>query len=315
MSKLHRIAMSILAALLIIACQNNSVQQAPKSQSLADCRTVQHSLGNICVPTNPQRLVSLDDTTLADALVLGVPSVGASLIEGRLVADYLASRSSQTKLLGKSEQPNLEKMLRIKPDLIIGIELFNEPIFKQLSQIAPTALGEWNGLPTWREHFNFVANVLDKEDEAKQVWKGYEQRIDKIKAALGNQLQDVEVSVIYAYDDTITIDAENSFAGSILADIGIRRPKAQAAVEDGIIILSEERIPEIDADIMFVSVYDTESEQILEDWQQKPLWNQLKAVQTGQVHIVDANIWRAGDPIAADLVIDDLSKYLVTAKP
>lgn len=307
--------MSILAALLIIACQSNSVQQSPNSQSLTDCRTIQHALGEACVPTAPQRLVSLDDTTLADALALGVPSVGASLIEGRLVADYLASRSSQMILLGKSEQPNLEKMLRIKPDLIIGIDLFSKPIFKQLSQIAPTALGNWNGLPTWREHFNFVANVLDKEDEARQVWDSYEQRINKIRAALGNQLQDVEISIIYTYDDTITIDAENSFAGSILADIGIRRPKAQAAVEDGIIILSEERIPEIDADIIFVSVYDTESEQILEDWQQKPLWNQLKAVQAGQVHIVDANIWRAGDPMAADLVIDDLFKYLLKAKP
>lgn len=307
--------MSILAALLIIACQSNSVQQSPNSQSLTDCRTVQHALGEACVPTAPQRLVSLDDTTLADALALGVPSVGASLIEGRLVADYLASRSSQTELLGKSEQPNLEKMLQIKPDLIVGIDLFSKPIFKQLSQIAPTALGRWNGYPTWHEHFNFVANVLDKEDEAKQVWEAYKQKIDKIRAALGNQLQDVEVSVIYAYDDTITIDAENSFAGSILADIGIHQPKAQAAVEDGIIVLSEELIPKIDADIVFVSIYDTESEQILEDWQQKPLWNQLRAVQTGQVYVVDANIWRAGDPIAADLVTDDLFKYLVKEKP
>ena len=97
-----------------------------------------------------------------------------------------------------------------------------------------------------------------------------------------------------------------------MKDVGIRRPKSHAAVDDGLIILSEERIPDIDADILFLSVYnDEESAQILANLQQKPLWNQLKVVQNKQVYIVNHNIWRGGDPIAANLVIDDLYKYLV----
>jgi iron complex transport system substrate-binding protein len=310
MPELRPFVISILAALLIIACQSNSVQRAPNLPSLVDCRIIQHAFGKACVPTVPKRLVSLDDTTLADALALKVPSVGASLIEGQL-PDYLASSSSKMTLLGKSGQPNLEKILRIKPDLIIGIELFGEPIFKELSQIAPTALGNWNGFPTWREYFDFIASTLNKKDKAKQTWDSYEQKIDEIKAALGNQLQEFEVSVVYACCGTITIDTENSFAGSILADIGIRRPKGHSVVEDGTIILSEERISEIDADILFVSVYDAESEKILADWRQKPLWNHLKAVQKGQVYVVNYDIWRGGNPIAANLLISDLFKYLV----
>ncbi|MEM8832349.1 MAG: hypothetical protein AAGE96_23865 [Cyanobacteria bacterium P01_G01_bin.19] len=59
-------------------------------------------------------------------------------------------------------------------------------------------------------------------------------------------------------------------------------------------------------------VYDTaKSESVLAEWQQKPLWQQLKAVREGQVYIVDANIWEGGNPIAANLVLDDLYKYLV----
>lgn len=313
MPRLRPFIMSILAALLIVACQGNSVRQAPNSQSLAECRTIQHALGEVCVPTDPKHLVSLDDTTLADALALKVPSIGASLIDGQ-IPGYLANRGSQTMLLGKSEQPNLEKILQLNPDLIIGIEFFGKPIFKQLSQIAPTALGNWNGFPTWREYFNFVAHVLGKEDEAKQVWNSYERKIGEIKTDLENQLQDVEVSLVYACCGTLTIDAENSFAGSILADIGVRRPKSQAAVDDGIIILSEERIPEIDADILFISVFDEESEQVLANWQKQPLWNQLKAVRNKQVYLVNYDIWRGGNPIAADLVVDDLLKYLVRVK-
>lgn len=312
-SRLKRFVVALITVLLIVACQGDAARQAPNSPNLTNCRVIQHALGQTCIPSSPLRLVSLDDITLADALALGVSSVGASLLDGQL-PDYLANDSNPIARLGKSEQPNLEKMLQLSPDLIIGNKPFGEPIFEQLSQIAPTALGYWDGFPSWREHFDFVANVLDKTAEAKQVWDRYERRVAEIKAALGNRLQDLEVSVAYACCGTMTIDAENSFPGSILADIGIHRPEGHAAVDRGIIILSEERIPDLDADVLFVSADDEDSEQLLANWRQKPLWEKLKAAQKEQVYVVRNNIWRGGNPIAANLVIDDLFKYLVEEK-
>ena len=235
MFRLRPFVVAVLMALLIVACQTGSVQQPQDPQGLADCRTIQHALGEVCVPRTPSRLVSLDDATLADALALDVRPVGISLIAQ--VPSYLID-VSDISLLGKSEQPNLERMIQLNPDLIVGIELFGKTVFDQLSQIAPTALGEWNGFPSWPEHFDFVARVLGKEDKAQQVWSDYAQRVDEIKAALGKQT--IEVSLAYACCGTISIDAENSFAGSILNDIGLARPKGHDAIDGGIIILSEE---------------------------------------------------------------------------
>lgn len=300
----------VLATLLIVACQNNAVRQSP-TQSLTDCRTVQHVSGQVCVPKTPQRLVSLDNVTLADALTVGVSSVGVSLY-GNNLPKYLNKNIGNIELVGKSEQPNLEKIYQLNPDIIVGQELYGESIFSQLSQIAPTAVGKWSGYPNWREYFNFVARVLGKEAEAKVVWQNYQQRIEEIKAALGDRLQDMEVSFAYACCGTISIDTENSFSGSIMADIGIRRPQSQTAIDDGLIILSKERISDLDADVLFLSVYnDEESEQVLANWQQNPLWNQLEVVQNKQVYLVNYDIWRGGNPIAANLIIDDLYKYLV----
>ncbi|MDJ0596406.1 MAG: hypothetical protein QNJ72_41600 [Pleurocapsa sp. MO_226.B13] len=77
-------------------------------------------------------------------------------------------------------------------------------------------------------------------------------------------------------------------------------------------ILSEERLSVLDTDILFLTADDDEkSQKELADWQQKPLWNQLKVVQNKQVYLVNYEIWRGGNPIAANLVIDDLYKYLV----
>ena len=307
--KLKPFAIALLSTIVIVACQNQAIRQQTDSQ-LADCRTVQHVLGEVCVPETPQRLVSLDNVTLADALTIGVSSVGVSLYGDR-IPDYLNKNIGQIELLGRSEQPNLEKIYQLNPDLIVGQESYGESIFSQLSQIAPTAVGKWNGYPSWREYFNFMARVLNKENEAKVVWQNYDRRIKKLKTALGDRLDNTEVSLAYVCCGGISIDTANSFSGSILADLSIRRSKSQAAVDGGIFLLSEERILDLDADILFLSVYDEESEQVLANWQQKPLWNQLKVVQNKQVYLVNYDIWRGGNPIAANLVIDDLYKYLV----
>ena len=66
----------------------------------------------------------------------------------------------------------------------------------------------------------------------------------------------------------------------------------------------------MDANVLFISVYDPDSEKVLADWKQNPLWNQLKAVQNNQVYVVDANIWRGGNPIAANLMLDELLQIL-----
>lgn len=242
-------------------------------------------------------------------LALDVTPIGTAMYDV-MSLDYLSSYSSQPQLLGRSEQPNIEGIFSLKPDLIVGDEFTGEAIFDKLSQIAPTALGPWEGYSSWREYFDFVARTLGKEDKAEAVWAGYEQHISEIKKSLDAQLKDPKVTAIYAYGDGMTIDAENSFVGSIFTDLGLRQPD-YATTEDGTISLSEELIPTIDADFLFVSVYNLESEKILAEWEQKPLWNQLQAVQAGQVYVVDANVWRGGNPIAADLVLDDLFTYLV----
>lgn len=310
--ELKSVLIGLLATVLVVACQNNTVRQPTNSQ-LADCRTVQHALGEVCVPQTPQSLVVLDEITLADTLALGSLSVGAAIPNGTQI-NYLMKymeNYDQVELVGQSTQPSLEKILRLKPDLIMGIKFFGEPIFSQLSQIAPTAVGEWVGLASWREYFNFVARVLDKEAKAQQVWDSYYQRIAEIKIALGDKLQDLKVSTAYVYAGGIGISTTTSFIGSILADLGISQPTYAAVPGNGIITLSEEAIPDLDADILFVSVYDTESEETLADWQRKPLWQQLKAARKGRVYVVNANIWEGGNIIAANLVLDDLDKYLV----
>jgi iron complex transport system substrate-binding protein len=272
---------------------------------------VQHALGETCVPNQPQRVVTLDVPSLGNALTLGIKPL-ASIVYFDTPPPYLAKHLEAIENLGKEEQPNIEKILALKPDLIIGIKYSTEPIYSQLSQIAPTVVDNWEGYPSWRDHFNFVAQVLGKTEEAKLVWAKYDQRIASLKTLLANRLQDLEVSFVHICCGTIDIDLKNSFNGSILADVGIRRPPAQAApIEGGITLLSEERLMDIDGDILFVAVDNEEANQKLAELKRNPLWETLRAVQQNRVYFVNYPTWRGGNPLAADAVIDDLFRYLV----
>lgn len=307
------ICLGLLMSLFVGACQRNL---SDDGAATADCRMIQHTLGETCVPVNPERLVVLGSPTMVNAITLGLTPVGA-IRYYEDVPQYLQGKIEDIELVGDDDQPNLEKILSLRPDLIIAMNDWSLP-YGQMSQIAPTVVDDWQGYASWKEHFNFVAEVLGKTIEAQQAWASYEQRVQELRAALGDRYQDAEISVFRVCCNVLASDVKNSFSGIILNDVGLRRPPGQNKAEGGgLVIFPEELMTEsIDGDIMFAIVdTDADSQEIFEQVQQEPLWQKLVAVKKDQVYVVETLSWRGGNLLAADVVIDDLFKYLVEEQP
>ncbi|WP_242059172.1 iron-siderophore ABC transporter substrate-binding protein [Nostoc foliaceum] len=302
----------ILMVVSITACSSYPAHHS-KSQlanSLeTSCRMIQHTMGDTCVPNNPQHLITISRFTLANALVLGIKPIAST--SDYEYPSYLRNKIEGIDEIGEMYEPDLEKILLLKPDLILGWEIARK-IYPLLSQIIPTALGKWEGgTRSWREHFNFVAEALGKQEAAQQAWNRYYQRIQKLKIAVSDQYKDKEISIIGVYGGMrIYSDTQDSFAGSILNDIGLHRVRNSNSP----LPISEEKLEEVDGDIIFVMIFQEkgeESRKAFEKLQQKPLWQTLRAVEKGQVYLVDREAWIGSNLIAADAVIDDLYKYLV----
>ncbi|MUL35141.1 ABC transporter substrate-binding protein [Gloeocapsopsis sp. AAB1 = 1H9] len=274
-------------------------------------------MGETCVPKNPERIATIAPVTLGNALTLGVKPIATGVIDVQNpFPEYLKDKIEGIEVLGSQFEPNLERILVLKPDLILAWENV-QAIYPLLSQISPTVIVPWNGQAAWQEQFEFVAKALGKEEEAQQAWKHYYQRIDELKVALGSRYQDKEISIIgpsipWGY----FILAKNSFVGSILNDLGLQRPKLQDVnTSTGYITLrSEENLEMMDGDILFVATHENEQREAFEKVLQKPLGKRLKAVQQGHVYFVDSPLtWNGSNLLAADAVIDDLYEYLVNA--
>lgn len=146
-------------------------------------------MGETCISKNLMRVVTLSAESLSHALVLGIKPVGSATSFGTTFATYLQGKTEGMKTVGTDEQPSIEAIALLKPDLIIGVKSPHEAIYPLLSKIAPTALYDWQSDETWRDQFGFVTEVLGKQAAAQHAWNHYYQRIEEIKIVLGNAYQ------------------------------------------------------------------------------------------------------------------------------
>ncbi|MEM8529505.1 MAG: iron-siderophore ABC transporter substrate-binding protein [Chloroflexota bacterium] len=272
-----------------------------------DMRIVTHAMGMTEVSTNPKRVVVLDTGELDNALALGITPVGAPLTDVRDYQAYLSADFDSISDIGTISEPDLETILQLQPDLILGSKQRYEEIYDLLSEIAPTVFTESLRVP-WQKTFVVHAEALGKNDVAQQILADYDERITQFQQMMGDQLNDITVSVVRFRPGQVRIYLKNSFSGYVLQDVGLTRPSTQD-IDEFATEISLEQIADLDADVMFFTSRNPE-ENDLAAFQNSPLWQTLSAVQQEQVYEVDDNYWMSGLGVqAANRILDDLFVY------
>lgn len=302
---------------LVMACQRSSQPET----LVTDCTVVEHVAGTACIPEEIQRLVTLDGAMFEYAIAANLDPIAT------VSADFQAQLPplmTDAQNIGKGGEPNLEAILSLKPDLIVGLD-FHEGIYPQLSQMAPTLLVPFEHSGQWKEVFLETGAALNQQEAALSELEAYKVRTADFQAQMGERLNDFQVSVIRLYPDTINLYLKDSFCGTILQDAGLARPlsqdigAAEAEQRFGNPIqtsISRELLAQADGDAIFIWTGENtaegnqEAQQRLQDLQQDPLWGQLKAVKAGRVYQVPS-YWIGSGPIAANAILDDLFRYLV----
>jgi len=315
-----------LVLCLVVACNSgsSSVNTLDSQLQSSNCQVIEHAMGKSCVPLNPQRVITIDSFSLENVLALGTKPVGVTVSSDWLEdRDYVRNRllDSDIEVLGDFYQPSLEKILAIKPDLILGLTE-DEKIYPQLTQIAPTIFFDLKSSGQWKDILMHNANLLGKVDVANQIMADYNARLDdfKIQMSIGNKVSQensfhqMTVSVIRVTDSGVVPYLSNVFCSNILRDAGLNLiPEPENY--DGWLI-SKERLSELDADVIFVWSYgylpatSQEAQSVSELIKIDPLWQQLEAVKEGHFYIVPS-YWIGSSILSANAVIDDLFKYLV----
>ncbi|MER6947127.1 iron-siderophore ABC transporter substrate-binding protein [Nonomuraea sp. NPDC000554] len=297
----------------LAACGSAGKAAAP-AQPAEPFRTVKHAMGETKIPTQPKRVVALDQSFVDAVLTLQTPVVGYTTyrsIDTKL-PDYLGAVAAQygkeATPVGTLEQPSLEKIIALKPDLIVSAKVRHEALYDKLSKIAPTVFSETTGA-IWKDNLRLMGQALGKEQLAETTIKSYEERAAKI----GTEIKEKDgklptVSVVrFAGEPTTRLYVENSYSGVVLKDVGFPRPQGQPTKQDAIAVdVSQERIADLDADHVFVSTYpDPSSDGPKQKFLGNPLWGKLK----GDKHDVSDLTWMSAVGIqGAHAILDDVAK-------
>lgn len=305
-----------LLVLGVAGCGSEEARDEPSGGT----RTVEHALGDTEVPENPERIATADYDTLGTLLALGVEPVGTTGLE--YYGPYLEGIPEGIESLdGEEGLPNLERVALVEPDLIVGPKDAVEPVYDQLSQIAPTV-----ALPQqdWKENLRLVAGIAGETEQAERIIEEYDARIEELRAALGDRLDDTTATVVRSNTEVGTFRnyGRQSLPGGVLDDVGLPRPATEDGTEEFIDNLSfEQLINYAGADVLFFTLDPGDDlavdGQVLEDELRKsglldnPLWQQLPAVRSGNVYPVNNRYWIESNPFAVRKIVDDLFEYLV----
>lgn len=274
----------------------------------AFAREITHAMGVTDVPDNPQRIVVLTNEGTEALLAVGVTPVGAAKSWlGNPWYDHIADQMVDVTVLGDESAVNLEVLVALEPDLILGNKQRHEKIYDQLSAIAPTVISE-RLRGDWKINMALYTDAIGKAEEGRAALDAFDARVAALHEALGDTLSE-KISIARFMSGQTRIMFKDSFSGLILDEIGFQRPASQDKDEFAEEI-TKERIPEFEGDRLVYFTYETgngEGDGQAADWTADALWQNLEVVKAGKVHAVSDAVWNtAGGIIAGNLLLDDI---------
>ncbi|EIK53408.1 periplasmic binding protein [Stutzerimonas stutzeri TS44] len=299
------LAAALLAGLLALPAQ-------------ADARQMTDALGNtVTVPEAPKRVITLSEIDLDTALTLGVTPVGT--INGRGQAApprYLDGKlPAGIKVVGDIDNPNLETLLELQPDLILTGPVKPEQL-AILNEIAPTVI-TFNWARPWQESMQRTAQALNREAEAKAVLERYRARVEEARQRLAAH-QGQTLSIVRWNPKGPSYMFKDAFASTVAEDVGLRRPAHQQdRGHTHSMALSLESLELLDADWLVIGTLATSGEAVeaMNQAEQTPAFRQLSAIQARRFGAVDGSLWTSlGGPMAALQVIEDIEALLGKAE-
>ncbi|MBS5823856.1 MAG: iron-hydroxamate ABC transporter substrate-binding protein [Clostridium argentinense] len=264
---------------------NKEVQQSTNESS--EEKKITYLGKEYMVPSKDARIVITGSMeAMEDALILGVKPVGGITVGGKF-PEMFKEITNETTSIGEKIQPNVETILSLKPDIILGSTKFPAETLEKLNKVKDTVPVS-HIANDWEDNLMLMAQISGKEDKAKEIIEKYKEDAKEAKEKLGDKMKDKKVVAIRIRGGNIFIYPETVFFNPVLYnDLGLTAPepvKAAKAQEE----ISLEKFSELNPDYIFVQFSENENSdkpKALEELNNNPIWKSINAVKEGKVFV------------------------------
>ncbi|WP_395698645.1 ABC transporter substrate-binding protein [Methylocella sp.] len=260
------------------------------------------------MPSSPRRIVALEFLLAETLALLDLPPVGMS--DKALYPGWIGvavDRLQAAADVGTRQQPSLEAIARLEPDLILGVAYRHAPLFDAFEAIAPTALMQFapgrtavTQLEAVFEMLDLIAAMAGRVPFAAPVRAASERAIEDDRARLEaarrtgggfTLLQELGLP------DTYWVFTADSMAAGIARRLGLRFWPAQRSADGVRALRSDELLGLENVDVGLVSF--TDPSVTLESKTSSVVWARAPAKREGRVSLIERNIWNFGGPGSA----------------
>ncbi|CAH0228307.1 Fe(3+)-citrate-binding protein YfmC [Peribacillus frigoritolerans] len=297
--------------MMLSGCNNSQktteAEKTSAKTSNQETRTIKHEMGETEIKNTPKKIVTLELSFVDSLNALGIKPIGISDDNKKEMITKLVGQEMDYTSVGTREQPNLEVISSLQPDLIIADAERHKGIYKDLQQIAPTIVLK-SRESTYQENldsFKTIAKAVNKEDAAEKRLSEHEKTIKELKAKL---TVDSNMTVLPAVvrDTSFQAHTSSSYDGELLERMGLKNAIQQKQPHAE---MNLEQLVEIDPDVLLLA--NNEGKLLTDEWKDNPLWKDLKAVKSGQVYSVDRDLWtRYRGVVSAEAIAKDTLNML-----
>ena len=236
------------------------------------------------VPKDPQKIAVLSNSVLS--MLYAVDGKAISRVN---TTDSLPPEIEALPALGQTANINMEQLLGLNPDLVLGLENQHKKYEAQLqSSKIPTVLINYDGIKDNVPLLTFLGELTNHQDKAKTVIATYENNIAKVKDAVKVQ-QPARVAVLRATGKGVTAETDAAITASMVKELGMTNvvtSHLDKTTTDKTVPYSLETLAADDPDIIFVVTMGKEEEitkAMKKAMTDNPAWANLKAVQNNRV--------------------------------
>ncbi|WP_107839921.1 AraC family transcriptional regulator [Metasolibacillus meyeri] len=313
---LKKLATPFLVSLILLlaACGADSTQKmedAPKEE--ATTRVIIDDAGReVEIPIKPERIVT--DWYLGQVLALDIVPVGAVVAN----LDYAAFLKQYYKEgditnIGTDGSVSLEKVLELKPDLIIT---WNVDDVEKFEKIAPTIVFSESAHQGASDEIKAMGDYLDRQAEADAFVKDFEKRIDaarqKIYAAIP---EDATFTIFDVFEKNATVVANDSVSGgrALYQVLGMKpQEKVQELFDtkesnNGRYDVSYEVVGDYVGDYVFVINFFNKDENF------PATWTNLDVVKNNKTLHLAPEYYFASDPLSVLHQAEEMAETIVEA--
>ncbi len=288
-------------------------------------RVITHLKGTTTVPAHPQKIFVMQSEYADHLLTIGEKPYGMLVTPqyNNKVLPYMAKQLEGIHLLeGGSEALNLEAVLELAPDLILINKQMGEVAYEDLTKIAPTiVLGipehDSNAKPDpnaglvsddWQIDLRKVAEIFGKEEVAEQAIAELDRKAAAVKEKL-EALDGKRTAYIRVREKELQLyGSEGHPLNYLLYDKLGLEPSELTETER--IELSQEKIPELGADYIFLQTDGIQGESMLEEIAGSKLWESVPAVQQQQMLVTEYWLYLSWGTLGRSTIIDQITDFL-----